>query len=59
MNAPERIAYIVSLFPVTRETFIARELIELERRGFGVIVASERNDDQQLETTQTPPAPVW
>ena len=36
MDDQKRIDYVVSLFPVIRETFIAREIIELERNGFDI-----------------------
>lgn len=58
MDQRRRIAYLVSLFPVVRETFIAREIIELERNGFDVTVVSLRSNGQRVGTQETPRATV-
>nr|MBA2451175.1 glycosyltransferase [Chloroflexota bacterium] len=39
---PRRVAYVVSVFPKTSETFIAGELAELRRRGIEVRILSLR-----------------
>jgi colanic acid/amylovoran biosynthesis glycosyltransferase len=52
------IAYIVSLFPVLRETFISREIVELERRGIEVLVVSLRPGGQSVGDGERPKAKV-
>ena len=52
------IAYIVSLFPVLRETFISREIVELERRGIEVLVVSLRPGGQSVGERERPKATV-
>ena len=44
MNAPprRRIAYVASQFPKLTETFILREVVEMERQGFIVSLFSIR-----------------
>lgn len=38
-----KIVYILDLFPVFSETFIVREILELQRKGFKVLVFARRN----------------
>ncbi|MCK4775085.1 MAG: glycosyltransferase, partial [Candidatus Krumholzibacteria bacterium] len=45
-------------FPVLRETFIAREIIELERRGIRVKVVALRSDAQETGAREKPAAEV-
>src|SRR5436309_11213316 len=45
----QRIAYIVNVFPKLSETFIARELVELERRGVEVRILSLRRPTESLQ----------
>jgi len=52
------IVYITSHFPVLRETFIAREVIELERRGVEVVVVPIGNLRQEVAPDQLPKAEV-
>lgn len=59
MGGRKRIAYVTSLFPAVRETFIAREIIELERNGFEVTVVSLRPQAQHVGNAETPRADVW
>lgn len=44
-----RLAYVVSLFPKLSETFILRELIELERRGHDLTIISLKREREPLE----------
>lgn len=37
------VAYMLDLFPVFSETFIVREILELRRNGFNVLVFAQRN----------------
>jgi hypothetical protein len=39
-GTPERLAYVVKMFPRFSETFILNELLELERLGFVLTVYS-------------------
>ena len=39
----KRIAYILGMFPVYSETFILREILELKRKGFKVLVMARMN----------------
>ena len=52
------IVYITSQFPVLSETFIAREIIELERRGFEVLVVPLGSKPQAVEKQELPRAEV-
>lgn len=47
-----KIAYIVKRFPVRSETFIAQEILELERRGVEVLILS-------LKRTDSPARHAW
>lgn len=38
-----KIVYILDLFPVFSETFIVREILELRRKGFDVLVCALKN----------------
>lgn len=58
MRAAGPIAYITSQFPVLRETFISREVIELERRGFDVLIAPLRSGPQKVGVRELPKAEV-
>ena len=46
MNSPLRIGYVVKRFPRVSETFIAQEILELERRGAEVQVLALGENDQ-------------
>ena len=50
------LVYITSAFPVLRETFIAREIIELEERGLDVLVVSLKNRPQPVGREELPKA---
>jgi colanic acid/amylovoran biosynthesis glycosyltransferase len=52
------IVYITSHFPVLRETFIAREVIELERRGVEVLIVPIGPVRQDVADDQLPKAEV-
>lgn len=39
----QKIAYIISRFPVLTETFITREIVEVKRKGFNVVIFSLRS----------------
>lgn len=41
--ADQKIAYIISRFPVLTETFITREIVEVKRKGVDVVIFSLRN----------------
>ncbi|MDX1643477.1 MAG: glycosyltransferase family 4 protein [Thermoanaerobaculia bacterium] len=43
------VGYLVKRFPRVSETFIAQEILELERRGVGVTVLALRPNDQPAE----------
>ena len=43
-----KIAYIVSLFPCWSETFILREIIELEKCGVNINIFSLKNAREKL-----------
>lgn len=45
---PQRIAYVVNVFPKLSETFIAGELAELRRRGIEVLILSLRLPTEDL-----------
>lgn len=45
---PQRVAYVVNVFPKVSETFIARELAELRRRGIEVRILSLRLPSEEL-----------
>src|SRR5262245_62717322 len=45
---PQRIAYVVNVFPKLSETFIAGELAELRRRGVEVLILSRRLPAEEL-----------
>jgi len=49
------IAYILSQFPETHETFILRELIELERRGAGVTIFSLKRPADEIVHSEAKP----
>jgi colanic acid/amylovoran biosynthesis glycosyltransferase len=53
-----RLVYITSLFPVLRETFIAREVIELEKLGLDVLVVSLKNRPQSVGREELPRAEI-
>lgn len=38
MKAPMKVAYLLDLFPVLSETFIVREILELQKKHFNVII---------------------
>jgi glycosyltransferase involved in cell wall biosynthesis len=52
------IVYMTSQFPVICETFIAREIIELERRGFEVLVVPLGTKPQPVDENELPRAEV-
>lgn len=56
---PGKVVYLTSLFPVITQTFVSREIRELERRGIEVLIVSLRNDPQPMEDSELPCAPVW
>jgi glycosyltransferase involved in cell wall biosynthesis len=58
MSDAGTIVYITSQFPVLSETFIAREIIELERRGFEVLVVPLGSKPQTVEKQELPRAEV-
>ena len=43
-----RVGYVLKRFPRASETFIAREILELERRGAGVVVLALRPTDTDV-----------
>lgn len=45
MTSPDRVAWLVSRFPVVTETFILREMDELERRGASIDLFALVRDD--------------
>lgn len=47
-SVPKKIGYVVSLFPCWSETFILNEIIELEKRGFGITIFSIRKDLEEF-----------
>ena len=49
MNRPLRIGYVVKRFPRVSETFIAQEILELERRGAEVRVLTLGPNDQPAQ----------
>ena len=58
MSASGTIVYMTSQFPVICETFIAREIIELERRGFEVLVVPLGTKPQPVAKDELPRAEV-
>jgi len=44
-----KVAYVVSLFPKVSETFILRELVELDRRGYDLVILSLKKDREPIE----------
>ncbi|NIM20761.1 MAG: glycosyltransferase [Candidatus Latescibacteria bacterium] len=54
-----KLVYITSTFPVLRETFISREIIELEKRGIELIVVSLKNTPQSVGQEELPHAKVF
>jgi glycosyltransferase involved in cell wall biosynthesis len=53
-----KLVYITSTFPFLRETFISREIIELEKRGMELILVSLKNNPQQVGKEELPQAPI-
>lgn len=43
-----RVAYITSRFPLLSETFILYEIVELERRGFEIVIASQEDPREKI-----------
>ncbi|MFH1755906.1 MAG: glycosyltransferase family 4 protein [Candidatus Latescibacterota bacterium] len=58
MKPKEKLVYIASTFPVLRETFVSREIIELEKHGMELIVVSLKNTPQEVGSEELPQAPV-
>lgn len=54
----KKLVYITSTFPVLRETFISREIIELEKREIELIVVSLKNKPQEVGREELPQAPI-
>jgi len=57
-NRKGKIVYITSTFPVLRETFISREIIELEKRGMEFLVVSLKNTPEKVGAEELPRAPI-
>jgi glycosyltransferase involved in cell wall biosynthesis len=58
MERTEKLVYITSTFPVLRETFISREIIELEKQGMKILVVSLKNTPQEVGREELPQAPI-
>lgn len=48
MKAPMKVAYILSMFPCWSETFILREMVELQRRGVDLTILSLKPCNESL-----------
>lgn len=58
MNESNRIYYITSLFPVLTQTFVAREIIEMERRGIAIDIISLKNNPHTIGSEEMPKAGI-
>ncbi len=45
-NRPRRIAYVLKVFPKRSETFVAREIAEIKKRGISVCILSLNRPDE-------------
>ena len=46
MSAPSAIRlYLLDIFPAISETFILNEILELERRGYEIIIFARKKED--------------
>jgi glycosyltransferase involved in cell wall biosynthesis len=54
----KKLYYVISLFPVVTQTFVSREIKELERRGLRMGIVSLRNDPQRVGDEEMPAAQV-
>ena len=58
MNSRKTIYYITSLFPVLTQTFVAREIIEMERRGIRIDIISLKNNPHTTGREEMPKADI-
>jgi colanic acid/amylovoran biosynthesis glycosyltransferase len=58
MEKRNRIYYITSLFPVLTQTFVSREIIEMERRGVTIDIISLKNNPQSVGKEEMPNARI-
>lgn len=47
-NKPTRIAYVLKVFPKLSETFVAREIAEIKKRGVSVCILSMKRPDDSV-----------
>ncbi len=47
-NKPARIAYVLKVFPKLSETFIAREIAEIKKRGLSICILSMKRPDDPV-----------